>query len=401
MFNISNIYRNVSVTSYLLQQARFKNKIHWAKLKKKTSPKYKALNHFDDFYGSVFGNKWPSMREALLRRPKYVAVVNNYGDAEETSEYLTNRGAHCLKKLISIQQEFHKQYTPEHAPENPTSIEQESHKINEFMAQQHTNEISNIYPKGDNVPERLEMHDEDHRQNEVIKNKDKFNLPTKTLDQSMAEAEIDTSRIIDPSLGNTNEALYQYIPATKLKGIDDWVPESLHYSYYSKDKDFPLSIEPEAELNFPEHLKVFTYEMDSESRDFPEPRRCQTGVYNYYPMDCGSVLSVLALNLTPGDRLLDLCSAPGGKALVALQTLLPDVVVCNDISISRSNRTPKKYFGSTIFDFETSTRVAGTCLYSNVRRSGYFIDDQGFDKTSVSTMSDTGNYMKVTFAFES
>lgn len=50
------------------------------------------MNHFDDFYGSVFGKKWPSMREALLRRPKYVAVVNNYGDAEETSEYLTNRG---------------------------------------------------------------------------------------------------------------------------------------------------------------------------------------------------------------------------------------------------------------------------------------------------------------------
>lgn len=32
------------------------------------------------------------MREALLRRCKYVAVVNNYGDAEETMEYLTNRG---------------------------------------------------------------------------------------------------------------------------------------------------------------------------------------------------------------------------------------------------------------------------------------------------------------------
>lgn len=59
------------------------------------------------------------------------------------------------------------------------------------------------------------------------------NHPNKTLDQSMAEAEIDTSRIIDPSLGITNEALYQYLPATKLKGMDDWVPESQHYSYYS------------------------------------------------------------------------------------------------------------------------------------------------------------------------
>lgn len=47
-----------------------------------------------------------------------------------------------------------------------------------------------------------------------------------------------------------------------------------------EDKDFPLNIEPEAKLKFPEHLKVFTYEMDSDSTDFPEPKRCQTGNYN-------------------------------------------------------------------------------------------------------------------------
>lgn len=63
-----------------------------AKLKKKEGPKYKALSHFDDFYGSVFGDKWQSIREALLRRNKYVAVVNNYGDTEETVEFLENKG---------------------------------------------------------------------------------------------------------------------------------------------------------------------------------------------------------------------------------------------------------------------------------------------------------------------
>lgn len=43
----------------------------------------------------------------------------------------------------------------------------------------------------------------------------------------------------------------------------------------------------------------------------------------YYLMDGGSILPVLALDLKLGDRVLDMCSAPGGKALAALQTLLP------------------------------------------------------------------------------
>lgn len=40
-------------------------------------------------------------------------------------------------------------------------------------------------------------------------------------------------------------------------------------------------------------------------------------------MDGGSILPVIALDLKFGDRVLDMCSAPGGKALATLQTLLP------------------------------------------------------------------------------
>jgi len=43
-------------------------------------------------------------------------------------------------------------------------------------------------------------------------------------------------------------------------------------------------------------------------------------------MDGGSILPVLALDLKFGDRVLDMCSAPGGKALATLQTLLPGIV---------------------------------------------------------------------------
>ena len=40
-------------------------------------------------------------------------------------------------------------------------------------------------------------------------------------------------------------------------------------------------------------------------------------------MDAASLLPVLALNLQPTESVLDLCAAPGGKALAMLQTLYP------------------------------------------------------------------------------
>lgn len=42
---------------------------------------------------------------------------------------------------------------------------------------------------------------------------------------------------------------------------------------------------------------------------------------DFYPLDLSSVLCILYLNIQPGTSMLDLCSAPGGKAITALQTL--------------------------------------------------------------------------------
>ncbi|CAG4951528.1 unnamed protein product [Colias eurytheme] len=379
MFTILKIYKNASIYPNTYLQIRLKSKTHWAKLKKKTGPKYKALNHFDDFYASVFGNKWEPMREALLRKSKYVAVVNNYGDAEETMEYLSNTGAHCLKNLMSIQQEFHKDY-----PSKDAKVEkqvQTNSAIDNFVSRLQSDEISQIYPQDGSMPEKLDFQEGKLESVEDVK-EIKSEEPVENLDKAIENAEIDYSRYIEPSMGMTSDALYQYIPATKLKGMDDYVPESLHYSFYSSQGgEFPLAIEPETEFKFPEHLKIMTYERDSEMHRFPEPKRSQTGVLNYYPMDGASVLPTLALCLNPGDRVLDLCAAPGGKSLLALQTLLPDVLVCNDVSISRTNRL-LNILRNYLIDYETGNKWQERVMIT--RKDGRnFTDDQGFDKVLV------------------
>lgn len=59
---------------------------------KKTHAKDRALANFDDFYGSVFGKRWSSIRAALLTRHKYMALVNNFGDTEQTIAELEAAG---------------------------------------------------------------------------------------------------------------------------------------------------------------------------------------------------------------------------------------------------------------------------------------------------------------------
>ncbi|NXC26960.1 NSUN4 methyltransferase, partial [Campylorhamphus procurvoides] len=65
------------------------------------------------------------------------------------------------------------------------------------------------------------------------------------------------------------------------------------------------------------------------------------GLLGYYLMDAASLLPVLALDVHQDDLVLDLCAAPGGKALALLQTGLcisGGHLAVNDVSISRTKR---------------------------------------------------------------
>lgn len=312
---------------------------------KKIFPKDRALQNFDDFYGNVYGIRWKSMRVALLSEKKYVALVNNFGDTEKTVAMLEEEGAINVRAIYNVG----KKYLMENSKgilDGDRLVQMDS-KMDQFFEKTRESEIDQIYSEENrlsSVPEQLsktEVLSED--QKETIENL------KKPLEKAIEEdSDIDHRRLVDENFGTSG--LYEFIPATKIKGMEDWVFESDHYRYYSSTMDFPLKIEMEKEFDIPEHLHMYTYEKGNVS-DFVGPQKSSTGVLTHFLMDGASILPPLALNIQPGERVLDACSAPGGKSLLMLQSLHPKMLVANDVMESRVNRV-KKVMNQYLYDFE-------------------------------------------------
>lgn len=76
------------------------------------------------------------------------------------------------------------------------------------------------------------------------------------------------------------------------------------------------------------------------------PRRGEDGLLDVYVMDPASILAARALDARPGDRVLDMCAAPGGKSLVLAEALfgggdLSGELIANEPSEDRRERLIK------------------------------------------------------------
>jgi len=260
---------------------------------------FRALNHFDDLYGSFYGKLWPSSRLGLLSQPKHCALVNYYADYENTIQFLKDLGC------IDIQELF-----------------KENHSANSLNTK-----------KKDTRPQNQEPSPIDGSELSVTK--------------GISNDETISERIIKP--GSANAALYNFMPATKLKGMEDWIEEDDQFKYLKQNTEFIVDKENDEGLLYPAILKAFMFPRGDISK-FPQPKRSSLGTSNYFLMDAASLLPVLALNLEPKDTVLDLCAAPGGKSLAILQTLYPKKLVSNDLSftrISRLKNVMQQYLGRT------------------------------------------------------
>ena len=88
-------------------------------------------------------------------------------------------------------------------------------------------------------------------------------------------------------------------------------------------------------------------------------RSCFSG-YAQYVMDEASVWAALALRVQPGDQVLDLCAAPGGKTLVLLEALQGvGFLTANELSSARRRRLDEVLKTHVPEEFQKLVKVTG------------------------------------------
>lgn len=268
----------------------------------------------------------------MLCENKYAALINNYGESEETKQQIELNGGVNVRKVFEL---YYDEDALQHPSEQRTVSTTVDKSLDIFVQNKQKSELQTIY-QNHVEEEREKMAFE--RQKEPSRTIDPDDVVDykKSLQKSLVEdSEYDFNRMISAEVGLLG--LQEFIPATKLKGMEDFIPESNHYQYYNTAIDFPLKIEPETDFIFPKTLDIYMYPKGDISR-FTRPKRGQIGVLSHFLFDGASILPPLVLNVQKDDVVLDACAAPGGKSLVLLQSLLPKMIVCIDTSPSRVNR---------------------------------------------------------------
>lgn len=90
-----------------------------------------------------------------------------------------------------------------------------------------------------------------------------------------------------------------------------------------------------------ERLDLSLWCYSKRSGAFDVPTADASGILSHYLLDGGSLLAVEALQVLPADEVLDMCAAPGGKAVAIMQKLQPALggqLWCNDVSPDRCLR---------------------------------------------------------------
>ncbi|XP_022081998.1 5-methylcytosine rRNA methyltransferase NSUN4-like isoform X2 [Acanthaster planci] len=301
---------------------------------RKVEPSFHALRHFDENYGLQFGDAWPTIRLGLLSQQKYGVLLNNYSIVEETEEFLRKLGAEefvqpAAGELAKMMEDT---WSSEDVTDWSTeSSDEESQNLDNLDVSQCPKDADQ------NLEDRLGQ----------MSTVEKSREPG-TQSQSDQKSSWEEKYIVMPGYEAKMELLMSS-DAGRYKGLDSAqaVPE-----IDARHVQRPLKVS--------QHLKCFVFRSGSVER-FPPSKLDSGGLFlQYYTMDAASILPVIALDVGPGDLVLDMCAAPGGKTLAIMQTMLAGGVVANEPETARRRRLLNVLRSYTGFHWQRSEELRFT-----------------------------------------
>ncbi|XP_013414337.1 5-methylcytosine rRNA methyltransferase NSUN4 isoform X2 [Lingula anatina] len=300
---------DIGTANYMLY-SYFLHQTEQFQTSKKLGPEVRALQFFDRYYSPIFGKQWPSIRIALLSRPKYCALVNNLSRSrDDIIADLSSLGAYDINRPKKKAPKKKKVKKDGYEKDN----EIESHE--EAALNEQTSEIS-------------------ERRNDMDSSLSEDNTHSDTEERDDVDIHSD-SEDEDIYSGRVGQVInmHDFIPPAKVYTQDELTLQTQQeQSLPVEDGEEVIQIIPRRDLKIPPELRVHIFPKRNVST-FKKP----VGA-GYYLMDAASLLPVFALSLTSNCRVLDLCSGPGGKALAMMQTMNIEQLTCVDISLSRLRR---------------------------------------------------------------
>lgn len=239
------------------------------------------LSLFTNFYSPQFGmERWGLLVESLKRPVKYVAMINKYVDRGFASHLLGIQNGSTIPYLSKFMNNIyiHKAHAPV-AEEVPLTVfhavskeaTKLDHDASPMATSQSEKEAADECTRNIEPPNN-EQHEKQHGKMKHSTHANTTNATSKGTAQSKATTTTTTTNVLD-------------------------------------DEDF-------------EHPTTTTVDYQA----WPAPGLATSldpisGLCCYYPLDVASLFPVLLLDVHPYHHVLDMCSAPGGKALAILQRL--------------------------------------------------------------------------------
>lgn len=296
----------------------------------------RALEYYDVTYRNVYGGQWPHIRVGLLTKHKYVAIVNNYTPKFEQHVQkfkemgCIDAGKQYRANCADVEAERQQKELLKLIPTNTKRIDDGSkgaHDARPPIREMTDDERAALERKPPSP-----LYPEEYRQRSEQDTNYVADRPSSdrvVLPQEHFEEELQS------------QTLHDHVPATNLKGLEEYTDE------HSVFRKFHISTKPgegnavtfqdsDALLRWPDMLTVLAFPRSDTSR-FPKPDM-EHGLYDHFAMCGSSLLPVLLLGMEPGDSVLDMCAAPGGKSLAMLQTCYPGLLQSNDQSRARVQR---------------------------------------------------------------